>query len=284
MERFTRIVKENKPDVFVIESWMNRYPNVFAGFSSRLGGSSEERFDSLNCALHVGDEPQRVIENRRRLADMLGVPVDAWTCAEQVHGNEVVVVTENDRGKGLYSRESAFQGKDAMICNIPGVWLTSFYADCVPLYFFDPVREAVGLAHAGWKGTVAEIAEKTVLAMMHEYSSEPADILAAIGPAIGMCCYEVDRKVIDKVRSLTITPAEGETQLYHELGEGKYMLDLKEINRQIMIKAGILATNIEISQWCTGCRNDLFFSHRKENGKTGRMVSWIGLRKKEVKR
>ncbi|MOA02188.1 Laccase domain protein [compost metagenome] len=167
--------------------------------------------------------------------------------------------------------------------DVQDVLLASYYADCVPLYFYDPENQAIALAHAGWKGTVKQIAAETIQAMQRAYGSKPEQLMAAIGPSIGDCCYEVDGPVIGQVQQLM-----DELQLDADLAgtllsmkeSGKANLNLKEINRQIMIKAGILPIRIELTKWCTGCRRDLFFSHRKENGTTGRMASWIGIRKR----
>jgi YfiH family protein len=136
------------------------------------------------------------------------------------------------------------------------------------------------LAHAGWKGTVQEIAAVTLAKMQQHYNSKPHEIMAVIGPSIGICCFEVDGIVMNKVWELfsrDMMEKDGANPLFQEKKNGKYLLNLQEMNRQIMIKAGILPSHIEVTKYCTSCRTDLFFSHRKENGKTGRMVAWIGL-------
>ncbi|MEF3305551.1 peptidoglycan editing factor PgeF [Paenibacillus sp. GYB003] len=281
MEPFRLTTTPGQPARLHIERWERDYPGLSAGFTTRLGGVSAGHYDSLNCALHVADSPEHVAENRKRLADALRVPLEAWTCGEQVHGRNVAVVRRSDRGRGLLAREDAIPDTDALITNEPGIWLTSFYADCVPLYVFDPVRGAVGLAHAGWKGTVLEIARHTVEAMSAAFGTKPVDVLAAIGPSIGPCCYEVDGRVIERIEDCLTgigADAEARARVYTPAEGGKAMLGLQELNRQIMIKAGILPMHIEMCGMCTGCRTDLFYSHRKENGSTGRMASWIGLR------
>ncbi|PYI54565.1 peptidoglycan editing factor PgeF [Paenibacillus flagellatus] len=281
MASFRLTERPGEPAFFTIDRWEREYPFVTAGFTTRKGGVSGGSLASLNCALHVQDDPAHVVENRKRLASALHVPFEAWTCGEQVHGDVVTVVTKDERGRGRAEREDALPGTDALITDRPGVWLTSFYADCVPLYLFDPVRRAVGLAHAGWKGTVLEIAARTVEAMTKTFGSSPADVRAAIGPSIGDCCYEVDGHVIGRIDECLDRLGADESvrrTVYRPAEEpGKSMLNLQEMNRQIMIKAGILPTHIEICGMCTGCRTDLFFSHRKEKGSTGRMASWIGL-------
>lgn len=268
-----------------LEPWRQEHGEITAGFTGRQGGASKEPYDSLNCAFHVGDAPEDVLSNRVALAEALNFKPEAWTCGEQTHGADIAVVREADRGRGQKDRASAFQSTDGLLTDVPGVLLTSFYADCVPLYFYDPVHHVVGLAHAGWKGTVAQIADAMVKKMEAVYNSDPHDIVAAIGPSIGDCCYEVDDYVMEHVRRLETdlknrAEASDSVELYRasNTDKSKYMLNLKEMNRRIMIKAGILPTHIECTTWCTSCNTDLFFSYRKENGKTGRMTSWIGIK------
>ncbi|MGO4346361.1 peptidoglycan editing factor PgeF [Paenibacillus sp. MCAF9] len=283
MEAFKHNQSAKGPSLFLLSEWELHYDRLNAGFTGRQGGVSEGHFSSLNMGLHVKDKDAAVISNRRLLTDAIGWPFEAWTCAEQVHGNRIWQVTEADKGKGRNSLDDVLRDCDAIMTNVPGVLLTSFYADCVPLYFYDPEHDAVALAHAGWKGTVQQIAIETVRAMEQAYGTDPKALVAAIGPSIGGCCYEVDGPVIEQVQALltdlSLTPEEAESML-KQTEDGKANLDLKEINRQIMIKAGILPIRIELTEWCTGCRRDLFFSHRKEGGLTGRMASWIGIRER----
>jgi YfiH family protein len=146
----------------------------------------------------------------------------------------------------------------------------------VPIYLWDPVRLAVGISHAGWKGTVSSIASKSVQAMVQAYGSSPEHIHVTIGPSIGMCCYEVNQDVARQVQPFAHRNNK-ENPLIIPCGRDKYKIDLKETNRQILLKAGILADHIELTKLCTSCDNDYLFSHRKENGQTGRMAAWIGL-------
>lgn len=279
MEPFVLKEATNDCRPLLLESWMAKHPKLTAGFSTRPGGVSEGPYASLNCGLHVEDDPSRVVENRRRLSAALGAPFDASVYAEQVHGKEIQVVGALQRGAGREAREDALQGKDGFVTKEPGVVLHALFADCVPLFFYDPVKQAVGLAHAGWKGTALGIAAATVETMSAAFGSRPRDLKAAIGPSIGRCCYEVDDRVMDRMeKSLRdIWVADAQEPLYERMDGGKAMLNLQQINRQIMIKAGILPSGIEISGLCTSCRTDLFYSHRKEGGRTGRMSAWIGL-------
>ncbi|MGC5773749.1 peptidoglycan editing factor PgeF [Paenibacillus pabuli] len=272
------------PLLLYVEPWRQQFKHMKAGFTTRQGGAGSTPYASLNCAYHVGDDPADVLKNRKLVAEKLGFSLESWTCGEQVHGKHVAVITTEDRGRGLLDRQSALQDTDGLVTNVPGLLLTSFYADCVPLYFYDPVQQAVGLAHAGWKGTVAGIAESMVETLEREYGSRRQDIHAAIGPSIGACCYEVDEAVMQHVRVwLDQSPGNDEFRdsasnpVYQSAGNGKTMLNLKECNRHIMMKAGILPDHIECTTWCTSCNPELFFSYRKENGITGRMASWIGL-------
>ncbi|MUT66179.1 peptidoglycan editing factor PgeF [Paenibacillus sp. NEAU-GSW1] len=287
MEAFHAMQSAKGPSLFLLSSWMEQNNRLTAGFTGRSGGASESQWASLNLALHVGDRDEDVIRSRELLAEALNWPFEAWTSAEQVHGCEVRHITREERGSGRLTRQSAIQDTDAIMTDVPGVMLTSFYADCVPLYFYDPEHEAIALAHAGWKGTVLEIAARTAERMKEQYGSKPEKLLAAIGPSIGDCCYEVDEHVIGKLRPLLASFEKGSghdqndsAPMMKELGNGKAMVNLKQINRQIMIKAGILPIHIELSNWCTGCNRELFFSHRKEGGRTGRMASWIGIRER----
>ncbi len=268
MEPFVLHEEKGKPSsIFMLHSWCEPGDDegLTAGFTTRHAG---------NVALHVGDDPQAVIANRESVAGLLGWKFAAFTCAEQVHGSDVYVVTAEDTGRGSGSRETAIADTDAMITNEPNVLLAMFYADCVPLYFHDPVTGAMGLAHAGWKGTVSEIAVKTVAKMQEVYGALPENIRAAIGPSIGDCCYEVDESVLKHVRPLLDNLTEDIVKL-NEFGD-RAQLNLKHLNRQLMIKAGIMPSRIEISSWCTSCHTEMLFSHRKEKGATGRMMSWLG--------
>ncbi|TBL78167.1 peptidoglycan editing factor PgeF [Paenibacillus thalictri] len=281
MEPFKIAAAANGVEMVTIRSWQERFPYVSAGFTTRIGGVSQGPYGSLNCGYHVSDSPADVALNRERLAQALGISTKDATYAEQVHGCEIAVVTAADGGKGVYSREDALQAKDGFITCEAGIFLHGLFADCVPLYFIDPVHQAVGLAHAGWKGSVLQIARQTITAMQREYGSNPAEIHAAIGPSIGICCYEVDEKVIGRVqetmRELSDSSPVEAAHVYRDKGGGKYMLDLQQLNRQIMIKAGILPTHIELSTLCTSCHTEWFYSHRKEGGTTGRMAAWIGM-------
>lgn len=261
MEPFPIRDHTETPDMLFLSGW-DSIRGVTAGFTTRHAG---------NVALHVGDDAEAVIARRRITASALNWDFGAWTCGEQVHGHSVRVVRRGDAGRGRMDRQTAFPDTDALITDEPDILLVQFFADCAPLYFLDPATGAIGLAHAGWRGTVEDIAGQTVNRMREAFGTKPQDLVAAVGPSIGSCCYEVDDKVISRV--LAITADDG---VLTPTANGRAKLDLKELNRQLMIKAGILPSRIELSTWCTSCRTDLFFSHRAEQGRAGRMMSWLG--------
>ncbi len=289
MEPFVSTEQGQASSLLSIEAWRQQYPWLRAGFTTRLGGSSYPPYASLNGGLHVGDEADHVRSNRQFIASQAGFNFRDWTCGEQVHGAAVYIVQPEDKGRGRKERADAIADTDALVTTVPGVMLTSFYADCVPLYFVHPASRTVALAHAGWKGTVQKIAAETIRVMRDHCGCPPAELHAAIGPSIGGCCYEISSDVAEQLDATIgelFIPNDDDEQGKFVLqrksqSADRYVADLKEINRQIMIKAGIQPTSIEISRYCTSCRTDLFFSHRKEQGRTGRMVSWIGL-KEEV--
>jgi YfiH family protein len=283
MEPFLYAGETEGPGLYRIAKWEERYPGLTVGFTSRLGGVSSGAYGSLNCGLHVEDRPEDVVANRRMVAGAVGVPLEYWVYGEQVHGNHVAIVTKEDQGNGTLTRDNALADTDAFITREEELVLAAMFADCVPLYFYDSTTGATGLAHAGWKGTVAGVAAETVAAMSRHFGSKPAELMAAIGPSIGKCCYQVDGRVIEHVdavldKVMTDSDKMHRQAFYTLSDEGKYMLDLQQVNRQIMIKAGIMPSSIELTKWCTSCNNDRFFSHRKDKGKTGRMIAWIGRR------
>lgn len=247
---------------------------VVHGFTTRFGGISSGDYGSLNLGLHVGDDQDAVLENRRRVCQALDVDFKNLVAGNQVHGDEIMVVTKEHLGRGHDSMERALPNVDALITNQVGVPLSSYYADCVPLFFLDPVNMVVGLAHAGWKGTVSSIAAKTVAKMNLEYGSKPADILAGIGPSIGACCYIVGNQVIERLSSAF--------NFWHELvkncGDDHWMLDLWETNRRVLLAAGLKDENIAVAGICTSCNSDFLFSHRASGGSAGRMASLIMLK------
>ncbi|WP_066192892.1 MULTISPECIES: peptidoglycan editing factor PgeF [Gracilibacillus] len=250
-----------------IQPWQND-PQIIAGFTTRYHGVSQEPYYSQNMGYHVGDESSDVLTNRTLLANKIGVNLEDWVAAEQVHDNQIKEAVTNDRGKGVFTLEDAIQGTDGLFTKQPRLLCTALFADCVPVFFADRQKGMVALAHAGWKGTAANIVGEMTTRFQAE-SSELNDIEVVIGPSIGPTCYQVDDRVIQHVASEY-------TQIY-EGDNGQYQIDLKEWNRLLAIDAGIPPSQIWKTSYCTA-QNPLFFSHREEGHPTGRMMGYIGLR------
>ena len=242
-------------------------------FSTRLGGVSEGEFTSMNLAFNRGDNPECVTENYKRLCKSAGFEFESLTASAQDHHTFVRAVTKADRGVGIYKPRD-MESVDAIITNETGVTLVTYYADCTPLYFVDTKNRAIGLAHGGWRGTVGRIAEKTIQKMTGLYGTNPADITAAVGPAISVCCYEVDKPCIDNFYALE--DLDTDKFIFPKVG-GKYMLDLLECNRQILVSAGVKPENITVSDVCTNCNSELLWSHRATKGHRGTMCAFMCL-------
>lgn len=258
----------------VIEEWQKDNSLVNAGFTMRDGGYSPMPFNSLNMGFHVNDDSRFVQDNRKAFADEINFPIRYWVGSKQVHGTHIEKVTEEDRGKGSMDFETAISDADGLYTKDENVLLTSLYADCVPLYFYSPKNNLIGLAHAGWRGTVGKIGPKMVELWCEKENADIHDIRAAIGPAIGECCYEVDEKVIREVKASL--NKEENPDVFKANNNEKYQLNLQKLNEILLLQAGVLPENIIVSKQCTSCENSLFFSHRKDNGRTGRMMSFIG--------
>lgn len=244
------------------------------GFSTRKGGVSTGIFSSMNLNFKRGDDPDAVMENYRRMAAALNMRVEDMVLSDQTHTTNVRVITEEDRGKGIL-RPQDYSDVDGMITNVPGIVLVTSYADCVPLYFVDPVRKAIGLSHSGWKGTVGHIGQKTVWKMHEVYGSEPKDIVAAIGPSICQSCYEVSDDVAEAFRA-NFTADEA-ADILLDKGNGKYQLDLWKANWYVLTDAGILPEHLSVTDLCTACHSDLLWSHRKTNGQRGGLSAFLSL-------
>lgn len=244
------------------------------GFSTRKGGVSTGIFSSMNLNFKRGDDPDAVLENYRRMAAALNMRVEDMVLSDQTHTTNVRVITEEDRGKGIL-RPQDYSDVDGMITNVPEIVLVTSYADCVPLYFVDPVRKAIGLSHSGWKGTVGHIGQKTVWKMHEVYGSEPKDIVAAIGPSICQSCYEVSDDVAEAFKA-NFTADEA-ADILLDKGNGKYQLDLWKANWYVLTDAGILPEHLSVTDLCTACHPDLLWSHRKTNGQRGGLSAFLSL-------
>mgnify|MGYP000181620941 CR=1 FL=1 len=244
-------------------------------FTTREGGASKGIFAELNLSFTRGDEEAAVRENYRRVAKRMGTEVSHFVCSDQTHTTNVRVVTQEDAGAGVV-RERGYTDVDGLITNEPGLVLSTFYADCVPLFFIDPVHRAIGLSHSGWKGTVGHIGQKTVWKMHEVYGSEPKDIVAAIGPSICQSCYEVSDDVAEAFRA-NFTADEA-ADILLDKGNGKYQLDLWKANEIVLLDAGVKKDHLEVTDVCTCCNPELLFSHRASHGQRGNLGAFLGLK------
>jgi len=242
-------------------------------FTTRHGGVSEGVYSSMNLSPLGGDNPDAVMRNYQIIAE-LGFPLESMVLSKQSHGCEVRQVTTADQGKGMV-HERDYKDIDGLVTNDPSVTLITFYADCVPLYFYDSVQHAIGLSHAGWRGTVGQIGAKTVQTMTDCYDSDPADILVGIGPSICKNCFEVGNEVAEEfIQTLDFA---NDFIIPCAIKSNKSYIDLWGINKQSLINAGIPAENIELSNLCTKEDTDTFYSHRAMGPKRGTLAAFMRL-------
>lgn len=245
------------------------------GFSTRLGGVSGGYFSSLNLSFDRGDDKEAVAENFRRIGASIGVRCEDMVLSQQTHTTNVRVVTEADRGKGIV-KERDYTDVDGLVTAVPGICLVTSYADCVPLYFVDPVKKVIGLSHSGWRGTVGKIGKKTVELMSDTFGCDPADILAAVGPSVCMDCYEVSGDVIERFRENFDEKYWNE--LFYEKPDGKYQLDLWRANELIFLEAGIREEHTAVTNVCTHCNSSILYSHRTAGDKRGNLCAFLALK------
>lgn len=250
---------------------LNGDPALVHAVFTRQGGVSAPPYKSLNLGHTVGDDSVAIEVNHDRIYRAMGTTQSQAVTCHLTHSADVLLVTAADRGR------AAGQG-DAMITADAGVYLSMRFADCAPILLHDPVRRAVGLAHAGWRGTVKNVSKSVVQAMVDRLGCSPQNITAVIGPAIGPCCYQVGNDVIKAVEAIfpQMSTSDSGTQLFSRRNERHAYFDLWETNRQQLKTVGVGQT--VVSGLCTACHTDHFFSHRAERGKTGRFGVVIGYR------
>lgn len=273
MKFFSNVMKLHNTDSvpYLTYDSLSEITFINHAFSTKHGGVSEGEFESMNFAFNRGDNPDNVTQNYKRFCQSAGFEYETLTASAQDHNTVVRAVTEKDCGVGIYKPRD-MESVDALITNEKGVTLVTYYADCTPLFFVDTKNKAIGLAHAGWRGTVGRIGEKVVKKMTELYDTNPADIKAAIGPAISVCCYEVDYPCAENF--LKLEGLESEKFVFPK-ENGKYMLDLLETNRQILVSCGVKPENITVSDVCTNCNSDLLWSHRATKGHRGTMCAFM---------
>jgi len=264
-----KIVELNKITILQFDNLSN-FHNIRHFVTTRKGGCSNNQYESLNLGFGTEDETGNVLKNRILLSEELGIPLDWFIFPQQTHSNNVVVVGIEKMGNGASKKDNAIPNTDALITNTKNVCIVVQVADCVPILLYDYSKRVVACIHAGWRGTSNKISEVTIRRMQKEFGCEISNIIAAIGPSIGKCCYEVGEEVVTKFKDIglneTITKS-----------NGGYMLDLKIANYIQLVRAGIINKNIEISGFCSYCNNDFFYSSRRDNRDTGRFVAGIML-------
>jgi YfiH family protein len=252
---------------------LSSHNSLFHAVSTRIGGVSREPFESFNLGLNTEDTYENILSNHMALSKALRFDLQTLTSSHQVHGNNIISVEKKPDKRTPFTLEHTFNGFDSLVTDQPGITLMVRVADCIPIIFFDTVKKVLAVVHAGWKGTLGEIAAKTVKEMVNRYSSRACDIKAGIGPSIGPCCYYVQKYVADLYYNKF-----SDAEIFIKKEKNGFFIDLWEANRLQLIMQGCREENIEISALCTSCNSHLFFSNRREQGKTGRFGLLAGLR------
>lgn len=256
---------------------LSPYPYLVHGISTRTApdGTDWNLTARRGSPQHPPD-PAVALANREKMAALLGVPPGSMVGCRQVHTAVVATAGPADVGRGMFAEMPSFEGADAMVTDTPGLTLLVLSADCPPVFFYDPVQRAIGLAHSGWKGTVGRISANVVQAMRDNYGSQPADIVAVVGPSIGPCCYAVGANVIEAAEAEFPGAWEGSTPLLERRNDQVYF-SLPEAIRRTLLDAGLSPQNIAVEGVCTSHNRDLFYSHRGDEGQCGLFGAALGL-------
>lgn len=271
--------REEKDGVTYMTFDLLKGKNVKHGFSTRVGGVSEGVFGTLNLGFNRGDSDENVRENFKRISTALDMSYEKMCLSMQTHTTNVIVVDEKDAGNGI-THPLPYKDVDGLVTNVKNLPLVTFYADCVPLYFYDPVNEVIAMAHSGWRGTVGKIGKITLETMNKNFGSKAADTICCIAPSICKNCYEVSGDVANEF--IKAFGKENESKLlrksiFNPFDEDKYMLDLWEACKLVFQEAGVPDNHIEITDYCTRCNPDLFYSHRMMGAHRGSLAGFISL-------
>ena len=247
---------------------------IIAAYSTRYGGVSEGVFESMNLSFWVGDEREHVLENYKIFMDCLDVDWRRLVFSAAGHHDNIRLVTEDDRGKGIFF-DRDYSDVDGLVTNTKGIPLVTLHADCAAIYIYATVQKAIGLAHAGWKGTAMEIAGKMVHRMQFEFSSKPKELQVAISPAICGKCYEIGSEVKEKFDLMSIDASK---YIVHDKEKNKYYPDIVQINKEVLLSKGVKEEHIQLADVCTNENIDLFFSHRGHHGKRGSQAAVMQLK------
>ena len=253
---------------FLTYDALSRIPFIRHAFSTKLGEGTRTAHPMDMSFDH--DDRDAVTHNYQLFCDAAGFDYESLVASSQDHHTFVRVVTAAEKGIGI-RREKDILSVDALVTIVPGVTLCTYYADCTPIFFVDTATKAIGLAHAGWRGTVGRIAAAVLDTMRESFGTDPADVVCAVGPNIMACCYEVDEPVAEAFCALGLDS----DRFVIPKGGGKYMVDMLECNRQILVDSGVKAENITLGDLCTRCSSDLLWSHRATAGDRGTMCAML---------
>lgn len=271
----TTVYHENKGVGYITFNRLDELPFIRNAFSTRKGGISSGVYSSMNLSFTKCDNEDDVLKNFKIFGNATGFDTENMVYSKQTHTTNVIRVDESYRGMGVL-RDRNFTDIDGLVTNAKNLVLVTSYADCVPLYFVDPVVKAIGLSHSGWRGTVNNMAGVTVRKMQEEFGSDPENIITCIGPSICSDCYEISEDVADEFRQ-KYSETEIQDILLPGKKPGKYQLNLHKANYYNMINAGILKANIAVTDICTCCNSDILFSHRASNGERGGLCAFLSL-------
>ena len=267
--------RSDGPAPFLSFSALDETGLVRHGFSLRQGGVSKGPYESMNLSFTMGDDSENVLENYQRISGSIGVEMDTLTSVWQAHTDKIKVVGLGDLGKGILLPKDP-EELDGMVTDLPGVTLVTLHADCLPLYFLDPVRRAIGLSHSGWRGTQQAISIRTIETMERVYGTRREDLLVGIGPGIGRTAFEVGPEVAEAFVELLGSKRGSEVLMPLQLGT--YTLDLTLANEMLLLEAGIRPERIFTADLCTFSRPDLFYSHRRDGSVRGSMAAFLSLK------
>ena len=263
-----KINEENKFKYLTFSS-LEKYTELLHCFTTRLGGVSEGFFASMNLGMSTDDNVENIYINYEILSRTLSLNLFDMVKTSQTHTANIRYATEEDKGK-IFDETPGYNDVDGLITDKKNIAISTSHADCTPIFFYDPVKKVIGMAHAGWRGTIKNIAGIMVQKFVMDFNSNPKDIIAVIGPSLGQCCFEVDKDVAEIILSTN-----KDYEKFMKIKGIKYHFDLWTINKYILLNEGLKEENIEISELCTKCNNDLFFSHRGQKGKRGLMSGII---------
>jgi YfiH family protein len=260
-------LKKKKTIEYLQSPLFNNCDFLEHAFCTRRGGASRDDYKSLNMSFREGDEEFRVLSNWDCLATVFAIPVEQFLAVNQVHGDAIFIIKPH----GSYFSTRDELNYDAIVTSRADLAICIKTADCVPVFIVDQVKKVIAVVHAGWKGSALGISAKVIRLMQKQYGCLPQDILAAIGPSIGKCCYEVDQITADTFRK------QNNSDLFLQQGKkkDKWILDLAEANRRQILEAGVQESNVDVAGCCTACNQDMFFSHRGSGGITGRQVNFM---------